>query len=648
MNNKEKKQFRFKDVLVDEDRRVVVVSGRECDLQPRVFDLLIYLIHNRDRAVSKEEIQDSVWQGMFVSYTVLSRTVMKARRAVGDDARQQSVIKTLHGHGYRFVAELDDSPKTKPAPSDPAKPEAQSRFRPRAAVPVWLLVLLPLLGVLAYLAGSELLEKNPLAPDPHGEEIPVAVLPFTNLSDDKDGEYFSDGLSEEIMGRLARVPGLVVVARTSAFSFKDSNKDSQTIADELQVTHLIDGSVRKESDRLRVNAQLLDRDGFQLWSKSYSSVLGDVFALQDRIANDIVSQVGPSLPVDTRVTPIETVPPTRDLDAYELVLRGNFHLQRRNQGPLNKSIALFEQALSLDRNYADAYVGLATAYALLPSYSYETMEDAYAQAMAIIETGERFDPSVAVKTSALRALMLFNREWRWKESEEGFRNALEISPDNAQVLQWYSLFLGSTGRTSESLRLAQRAQQLDPLSPVVNHRLAIAHLWADHDDEALRYFERARELGMPSASIPGAYIILLLRLGKIEEAEELLVTVQRMLGLDFYWLTPLMDGLTNPEHLHLAIEAVENAERNGDIPRLFSYGIWTYLRQKDRALEEAFELIEDRPNFNTEFLFSRESAVLRDHPKFTTLLEHIGLPVYWQEFGWADKCYPKNGSISCD
>lgn len=653
MNNNEKKRYRFKDVIVDEDRRVLIVSGRECDLQPRVFDLLTYLIHNRDRAVSKEEIEDAVWQGMFVSYTVLSRAVMKARRAVGDDARQQSVIKTLHGHGYRFVAELDDEPEaagapTGPAGSEPTVPGARRRVRPRLPVPAWLWVLLPLLGLLAYLAGSGLLDRNPLAPDPHRDEIPIAVLPFTNLSDDRDGEYFSDGLSEEIMSRLARVPGLVVVARTSAFSFKDSNKDAQTIADELQVTHLIDGSVRKESDRLRVNAQLLDRDGFQLWSKSYSSVLVDVFALQDRIANDIVSQVRPSLPVETRATPIETVPPTLDLDAYELVLRGNFHLQRRNEGPLNKSISLFEQALALDSHYGDAYVGLATAYALLPTYSYETMESAYKRAMATIETGASLDPDVAVKASALEALMMFNSGWRWQESEAGFRRALEMSPDNAQVLQWYSLFLGSTGRTSESLRMARRAQQLDPLSPVVNHRLAVSYLWADQDDEAFRYFERARELGMPSTSIPGAYIILLLRLGRIDEAEEILAAVQRMLGLDLYWLDPLMDAMANPKHLPPAIEAVEQAERNGDVPRLFSYGIWTYLGQKDRALDAAFELVEDRPNFNTEFLFSRESAVLRDHPRFTALLERIGLPAYWEEFGWADRCSQENGSIRCD
>ena len=646
------KRYRFADILIDEDQRVVLVDGREVEVQPRVFDLLVYLIQNHDRAVSKQELQDHIWPGMFVSETVLSRTVMKARKAVGDDAQNQFVIKTLHGHGYRFIARLEsdesEAPELpKPAGNRQPSAEAGTHRGPWRFNRGWAFLVLALLVVVSYLIGSAFFEQAPKLERGPVEGVSVAVLPFTNLNDDKGSEYFSDGLSEEIMNRLTTVSGLLVVARTSAFSFKGTNKDSRTIADELRVSHLIDGSVRKDGDRLRVNAQLIDSKGYQVWSKTYSGELVDIFSLQDTIANDIVSQVRPSLPVDTQQGPIGTVPPTQNLAAYELVLRGNFHLQRRNEGPLKRSIGLFEEAISLDHRYGDAYVGLATAHALLPSYSYEAPEESFNKALATIERGTQFDASVPLKASAIKSFIQSYSQWRWIDSENSFRQALDYTPDNADVLQWYSLFLSSTGRFEDSLRVAERAQQLDPLSPVVNHRLAIAHLWANNDDEALQYFGRARELGMPFASIPGAYIILMLRTGEHEKAKQVLAGVSQMLGLGSYWLDPLFMALENQKLVPSAIAAVEKAVENGDVPRLLLIGVWTYLQQDDRALDAAFNLVQDRPNFNTEFLFSRESALLRANPRFEQLLQTIGLNRYWEEFEWPDVCQPQGESIVC-
>lgn len=647
------KRYKFADILIDEDQRIVAVAGREVEAQPRVFDLLVYLIQNRDRAVSKQELQDVIWPGMFVSETVLARTVMKARKVVGDNVQNQSLIKTLHGHGYRFVAPLQsDTPEVPDASAatslDHQKSMSGKRIKLRRINGIWAVLVLALLFTIGYLTTPGFFENPPKFEQQSTKGVSIAVLPFTNLSDDKSSEYFSDGLTEEIMNRLARVSGLIVVARTSAFSFKGSIEDSRTIANALQVTHLIDGSVRKDGDRLRVNAQLIDSGGYQIWSKTYKGVLVDVFSLQDTIANDIVSQIRPSLPVGTQEVPFETVPPTRQLEAYELVLRGNFHLQRRNEGPLKRSIGLFEKAIALDGHYGDAYVGMATAYALLPSYSYETVEETFGEALAIIEKGAQFDSSVPIKAAAIKSFILYTSQWRWIDSENGFRQALDYTPDNAEVLQWYSLFLSSTGRFEDSLRVAERAQKLDPLSPVVNHRLAIAHLWANNDADALRYFDRARELGMPSASIPGAYIILMLRTGEYEKAKQVLIGHQQMLGLGAYWLDALFMALEDPKLAPAAVAAVEKAAENGDVPKLFLYAVWTYLQQSDRALDVAFELVQDRPNFNTEFLFSKESAVLRSNPRFEKLIQTIELRQYWEAFEWPDMCQPAGESIVCN
>ena len=477
--------------------------------------------------------------------------------------------------------------------------------------------------------------------------LSIAVLPFANLSDESENEYFSDGLSEEIMNRLASVNGLSVVARTSSFSFKGSNKDAKTIANELKVSYLLDGSVRKDGDRIRISAQLVNSDGYRLWSKSYEGVLDNVFSLQDTIANDIVTEVRPALPVGDSKAPIRTEPPTENMSAYELVLRGRFHLQRRNEGPLKRSASLFGRAIELDGHYGDAYVALATANALLPFYSYEPVDEAFDLAMTTIERGAQKDPSVDTKAAGIMAFMLFYSEWRWIESEIGFRRALDYSPKDAELLQWYSHFLASVGRSEEALDYAIRAKELDRLSPVVNQRLAITYMWANQNELARQHFELAAELGMAPTANPEAYVILLTRLGKYDEVRSLMIGLQKMLGHATDWVDPVLTAIQTPEARPAAIEAVVRAERNNNISKQHLYGAWIYLGETDRALDVALQLIHDRPGFNAEFLFAAETQELRTNPRFAELIRAIELHRYWENFGWPEACRADGEQIVC-
>ena len=477
--------------------------------------------------------------------------------------------------------------------------------------------------------------------------ISIAVLPFANLSDDSENEYFSDGLSEEIMHRLAKLRQIIVVARTSSFSFKGSNKDAKTIASELQVTHLLDGSVRKDGDRIRISAQLVNWEGFRIWSNSYTGVLQDVFSLQDTIANDIVNQIRPELPVKGTTMQIQSEVPTDNLTAYELVLRGRFHLQRREEGPLNRSISLLEQAIELDESYGDAYVALASAYALLPFYSYEPVDTAFDTAMATIEKGAQKDPSVDTKAAGIMSFILFYGEWRWIESEIGFRRALEYSPYDAELLQWYSHFLAGVGRTEESLNYAIRAKELDRLSPVINQRIAITYMWMNQNELAYQQYELAKELGMAPTANPEAYMILLIRLGKFDEARSLMAGLQKMLGYRTDWIDPVVKAIQDPAFRPDAIEAVSRAARDNQISRKHLYGAWVYLDETDRALDVALQLIKDRPTFNTEFLFTEEASALRSNPRFSELIRAIGLHRYWEHFGWTEMCRTDGERIVC-
>jgi TolB-like protein/DNA-binding winged helix-turn-helix (wHTH) protein/Tfp pilus assembly protein PilF len=619
----------------------IIGSSGAVHMEPKVMDVLVALASRPGEVIERDDLLNEVWGGRAVADEPLTRCIASLRRILNDSRVAPEYIETIPKRGYRLVAPVKAHAMSGRSRTSRRIAELWRRrqFRIGAA---YAAVAILIVGLSIWFVLRP--QDDPPIP---ATAVSLAVLPFANLSDDSGNEYFSDGLSEEIMTRLAGVEGLIVVARTSSFSFKESNDDAKTIARKLQVSHLLDGSVRKDGDRLRITAELIDSEGFRLWSDNYEGVLSDVFYLQDTIANDIVSQVRPSLKVTDTELPIETEPPTENLDAYELVLRGGFQLQRRNEGPLKRSISLFEKAIELDENYGDAYVGLATAYALLPFYSLEPRDAAFDLAMATIEKGANKDSSVDTKAAGIMSFMLFSGEWRWIESEIGFRRALAYSPDDAELLQWYSQFLGSVGRTEESLYHAMRAKELDQLSPVINHRLAIAYMWMNQNDLAREQYGLASELGMAPASNPEAYVIFLLRLAEYDEARLLMTGLQKMMGHSTDWIEPVLQAIQDPENRPAAVEAVIRAERENDISKQYLYGVWVYLNETDRALDIAHELIKDRPSFNTELLFAEETSALRQNPRFGDLIREIGLHRYWENFGWPEMCSPVGEQIVC-
>ena len=301
----------------------------------------------------------------------------------------------------------------------------------------------------------------------------------------------------------------------------------------------------------------------------------------------------------------------------------------------------------MDEHYGDAYVALATAYGLLPFYSYEPVDETFDLAMAIIGKGAQRDASVHTKAAGIMAFMLFYSEWRWIESEIGFRRALEYAPHDAEVLQWYSHFLASVGRLREALDYAMRAKQLDRLSPVVNQRLAVAYMWMNEDELARQHFELAKELGMAPTANPEAYIILLIRLGEYEEARSLMIGLQKLLGHEAEWIDQVLKAIREPEAKPAAIEAVLRAERENNISKQHLYAAWLYLNETDRALDVAFKLMLDRPGFNAEFLFAAETQALRRSSRFGDLIHALGLHRYWENFGWPDMCRPKGKQVVC-
>jgi len=399
-------EFRFGGVVVDVDRREVRVDGQRVDLQPKAFDLLSYLIRHRDRVVDRDELMEALWPGLVVTDDSLTQALRRARRVVGDDGTRQAVIRTVQRRGFRFVATLDA-----PAGDEPAATSSIS------AAP----------------QGSATTEPPSSTASPAGAAATItalAVLPFLDLSPARDQRYFCDGIAEELANALGQVPRLRVAARTSAFAFRDDTVEAREIARRLGVDALVEGSVRRAGDQLRVTAKLVDADGFQCWTSTWDRPLTDVFVIQEEIARQVVAALR-ERQADFDGTPPRPLRGT-SIAAYDLYLRGLEHLRRFGRRSQRYALQMFADALELDPGYAPAWAGVATSRLLLYTYSEASEENR----QGAIEAGRRavqLDPmSAEAHVGAANAAILAGDS---TAAEAAFERAHALNPGLYEA--WY-------------------------------------------------------------------------------------------------------------------------------------------------------------------------------------------------------------------
>ena len=326
-----------------------------------------------------------------------------------------------------------------------------------------------------------------------GTENAIAVLPFTNLSSDPDNEYFSDGLTEELIHALTKVEGLRVVAWSSAFQLKGKTRDIRRIAEQLKVRAVLEGSVRRTGERLRITAQLVDTTGgHYLWSETYERELKDVFAVQDEISSAIVGALriklaGPSgRSLVTRYT--------ENLQAYHLYLKGRFYWNKRNEQDFYKALGFFEQAIETDANYAPAYAGVADTYIMLGEHGALPALRVMQEARVAAERALKIDPSLAEAHGSLGSVAGLY-EWNWSASERHFRRAIELNPSYPTAHQWYGYdFLTPQGRLEEAIAALERAHHLDPLSLIITTCLGTVYDIARQHERARAYYDKVFEL----------------------------------------------------------------------------------------------------------------------------------------------------------
>ena len=318
----------------------------------------------------------------------------------------------------------------------------------------------------------------------------IAVLPFVDMSAEKNQEYFSDGLAEELLNDLAKIPGLHVAARTSSFQFKGKNEDLRTVAEKLNVDDILEGSVRKEGSRVRITTQLIKAaDGFNVWSESYDRQLNDIFAVQD----DIARSVAGSLKVALLGTKTNASAQGTNPDAYNAYLQGEYFHRRHGKDNLEKSIVYYEQAIKLDANYAPAWVGLATARSGQADRGYLPVEEGYRKAREAAQRALALDANLAGAHAALGGIQM-SYDWDWAGADASFQRALALEPGNARFIRNAAQLAKTMGRLDEALDQERRAVLLDPLSVATHNSLGLAAYYAGRLDDAATAFRKVLEL----------------------------------------------------------------------------------------------------------------------------------------------------------
>ncbi len=454
----------------------------------------------------------------------------------------------------------------------------------------------------------------------------VAVMPFADMSPDGDQEYFCDGMAEEIINALTRVEGLRVIARTSAFAFKGKDEDIREIGRKLSAGTLLEGSVRKAGNRLRITAQLINvADGCHLWSERYDRELEDVFAVQDEIALAIVDKLKLGLQEEEEFAGGRRR--TKDLAAYNLYLKGRHHWNKRTTEEVRKGLECFREATERDPDYAPAYVGIADCCTILENLGELTPEEAFHEADTAVAKALEIDDGVAEAHATLGWIKM-TRDHDWDEGEREILRAIELDPGYATARHWHSIYLASINRQEEALEQIERAQELDPLSSIIGTLVAYVLAGLGRHDRAIEQLNKTLQMdprfGLAHAQLAALYARKGMHeeaLAEIESAVTLPMSERQRLVAQAYALT--VAGKRD-EALKL-VGDLKGAAGEGVAPRNIMAAIYTALGEKDRAFELLDQAFEARSSAIYQVLTESAFEDLRSDPRFIALRRKVGL-----------------------
>ncbi len=574
--------------------------------------------------VTRDELFAEIWPGSIVTDDVLTRCIVELRKAFGDSAKSPSVIETIPKVGFRLLPDIQA-----------LDPISRPRERP---TPTWLVTV----SVFAFVAAIAFFGFVAPPGDTSTVQLPaatqtIAVLPFVDMSPGQDQGYFADGLSEELINRLTRLDGLRVTGRNSSFYFKESDEALQTIGQRLSVDHVLEGSVRKSGDALRITAQLVDvRDGFHLWSETYERTQADVFVIQDEIADAVANALSIRLSVG-ELGRIEGG--TTNVDAFEEVLLANAAGKAFDAGGMLRAIDHYQRAVELDPGFAIAWQQLASVYrnAWLVFGTDDQndwrmkSDDAIAEALRLAPT------SPHVLTSA--AFVEIDNG-NWVDAMRILERVADIK-SNEYVLSSgvYTDLLIKMGKTGEAIETNERSRWVDPLH--AGSAMYLAHLYtmSGRLDDAFAELERGWQANGYRPQLAAEGIAVAMSAGDEAQLE--------------YWLRRAVDyELPGARGLHTKMyERLGDREASiGVLEAAFADSrstdyyvvLWaSYLGETDLALQA----LERSPDLWAFWL--PVTADIRRQPEFVGLVESLGLDAFWQSYGWGEYCQPVDGAIDC-
>jgi TolB-like protein/DNA-binding winged helix-turn-helix (wHTH) protein len=622
--------IRFADFELNAQTYRLTHLGRSVKLERIPSEILIFLIERKGELVTREQIVERIWgKDVFLDTdNSINGAIRKIRQALRDDAEQPRFIQTISGRGYRFIADLQEDipPATltttieRPAVVTGAVRSHGQVNRRMVAAGLCALVVLGLIAGWVAFSRSRTAQAPP-------SRIMLAVLPFANLTGDQTQEYLSDGLTEEMITQLGNLDPqhLAVIARTSVMHYKNNQTPLDQVGRELQVQYVLEGSVRRDVNNVRVTAQLIQtRDQTHVWARQYDRELTGLLTLQAEIAQEIADEIELTLGNPTQTAKHAGSPP-RNYEAYDLYLKGQYFFNKRTAADLEEAIILFRQAFEKDPGYARAYAGIAASYALLPEYNAQPQGDYISKGRAAAMKALQLDDSSAEAHTAL-ALIVQNFDWDWNTAQREFRRAVELNPNYATAHHWYAEHLMWRGRFDDALQESERARQLDPLSLIIAADNGAILYFSRQYDRAIAKWRSVLDMDpdfLRAHLIIGAYTEKQLFQEALTENERLR---PKILPQSFWsWQAYIYGRQGNTAECQRAIKTLLTLQNRRPVDPFIV--AWAYLGIRDR--DHAAQWLEAaRRQHSSELITLKVNPAfdfMRDDPRFKDLAVRVGL-----------------------
>jgi TolB-like protein/DNA-binding winged helix-turn-helix (wHTH) protein/Flp pilus assembly protein TadD len=641
--------YEFNDFRLDAAKRLLLERGEPLSLTPRVFDTLLYLVEHQGQVLEKGELMKAIWPDSFVEENNLTQNISTLRRVLGETRGENRYIVTVPGRGYRFAAEVTaTSVRAETLSTVPDETVAVPAFEHMSADPerrvgvvdeeqdggaadadgkrrkqrLWVAAALSALLLAGAGLGYWMLAGRAANP---AQIESIAVLPFINESGNPEVEYLADGMTDSLINSLSRLPHLSVKARSTVFRYKGKEVEPQQAASELSVQAILNGRIVLRGNDLVLYLSLVDtRTGNQLWGEQYNRKLTDIIALQSEIARDVSQKLRTRLSGVDEQKVVKNY--TANAEAYQLYLRGRYHVFKLTPPEVQKGIQYLQQAIEIDPTYALAYVGLSEAYRSLALGGEMIPTESLPKAKAAAQKAIDLDDALAEAHMAL-GVSVFWYDWRWDEAERQYKRALELNPNSADTHLFYAHVLSNTGQHAEALAEIKRARELDPLSPFISAQEGQFLLHAGRTDEALdrlqKSFELAPNFWLPHVFAAGAYIdkgMYAEASAEARRAKELSPVQTVSVAYDGYALAK--SG--KRDEARAVLEGLLKLSRERFVPPYHIALIYNALDERAETLAWLERGIEQRDPKITFLKVDPKWNNLRADPRFQDLLRRVG------------------------